>query len=66
MLMRYDELAMAYFPDCSRTSAMRRLHYWIATDELLRHRLRKARYRPKQRHLTQRQVKAFHEVLGLP
>ena len=60
------ELAVAYAPDLTLTSALRRLRQWINDDHPLLEALTQAGYRPEQRVLTIKQVKILFEFIGEP
>jgi len=60
------ELALAYAPDLSVTSALRRLRQWINDDHPLLEALIQAGYRPEQRVFTLRQVKILFDFIGEP
>lgn len=60
------ELALAYAPELTITSALRRLRQWINDDHPLLEALTQAGYRPEQRVLTVKQVKILFEFIGEP
>lgn len=60
------ELALAYAPDLTLTSALRRLRQWINDDRPLLEALTQAGYRPQQRVLTIKQVKIIFDFIGEP
>lgn len=60
------ELALAYAPDLTLTSALRRLRQWINDDRPLLEALTQAGYRPEQRIFTIKQVEIIFNFIGEP
>ena len=60
------ELAMAYAPEISPTSAVNRLKLWIRHNGELYEALLKTGYRDRQRLFSSRQVELIFEFLGKP
>lgn len=60
------ELAMAYAPEISPTSAVNRLMVWIHHHGELYEELRKAGYQDRQRVFSSRQVQLIFHYLGTP
>lgn len=60
------ELALAYAPDLTLTSALRRLRQWINDDHPLLEALTQAGYRPEQRIFTIKQVEIIFNFIGEP
>ena len=56
-----SELALLYFPDSSKESAMRSLRRWLAINNRLRGIIGK-----KKRHFTPKEVRIIVEELGEP
>lgn len=65
-MVKFYQLAMAYFPNIKRTSSVARMRRWIQSDPMLLKALRKAGYRKGQHVLTLRQVGIFKNIWGPP
>lgn len=61
-----NELAVAYAPDISTTSALNRLAAWIQHNESLRLALVDTGYQARQRIFTSLQVELIFRYLGRP
>ena len=61
-----QDLAMAYFPDCSKKTASRLFAREINLTPGLLDALKSTGYRPSQKRLSPRQLKILHSFLGEP
>ena len=62
----YGELALLYFPNCSKRSASTQLGRWVRQNESLKRQLDKLGFKPGKRLLTPKQVEIFIKELGEP
>ena len=64
--MRKSDMAQAYFPNVTPSTARRNLLRWIAMNPELQERLQKTGYQKEQRYFTPVQVSILYEILGEP
>ena len=60
------EVAQAYFPQASDTTARRQLARWIKGDPELSERLAEAGYNPRKHSFTPAQLHILFEIWGAP
>ena len=60
------EVAMAYFPHATDTTARRNLARWIKGDPELLQRLTEAGYDPHRHSFTPAQMRILYEIWGAP
>ena len=61
-----QDLAMAYFPDCSKATASKLLAREIHSNQPLMTELQSAGYRPTQKRLSPKQLQIIYSHLGHP
>ncbi|MBP9991344.1 MAG: DUF4248 domain-containing protein [Bacteroidales bacterium] len=61
-----QDLAMAYFSDCSKSTASKLLAREIHSNNSLLAALQSAGYRPTQKRLSPKQVQILYDFLGKP
>ena len=64
--MGKSELALAYAPELTPHSAVKRLMKWLSINPALMDALRQTHYYPTQKVLTARQVQLIFDYLGEP
>lgn len=62
----YCELALLYFPNCTKSSASTQLGRWVRQNELLKKELLLSGFKPRKKILTPNQVKILMHFLGEP
>jgi hypothetical protein len=62
----YGELAMLYFPDCTKKSASVQFRRWILFDKRLESELLNAGFSPGKKILTPKQVEIVVAIIGEP
>jgi len=62
----YGELALLYFPNCSKRSASTQLGRWLRQNETLINRLKDSGFKPGKRILTPKQVEILVNTIGEP
>lgn len=64
--MQKGDLALMYFPNTTRSAALRRLLRWIDKCQPLQDALAATGYKPQQRWFTARQVRLIAEYFDPP
>lgn len=62
----YGELALLYFPNCTKKSASTQLGRWVRQNEKLKVQLLELGYKPRKKILSPSQVRLIVELFGEP